>query len=713
MANFEDSIGQLRILDLPGAVEPGRQALPLQPKDVGFEDQERDDEAMVKEACQNRLLSESFEASRGLIGTWNIAELMLRAYVEPVKWKGVDQFRSHLGMPIVAEHFYSLLSVIQQTLFTGYRPFQIDPAAGTSVDAAAAQEALITSQMKHCGFKGLSVKQEIRHIAYDVLLYGTGVAIAGWTRKKYKVLKKRQRTPPTTLPAAGGTVDIQADEDDVEEFVASETEVNEPVLEHVPIRRVRVAPDCRRGEINTASWRGRLIYLSSYDLDQLRDTEGFDIPSRDELVKLTTPQKLDGTSTNPLDTQGSSTAYPIFQQTTTPQKAYPENYSDGGTVDPLAKKFEVFEYVTDTRVIWVLEGSYCLQNRPHDGDIRYYSGVFREAPDSFYGYGLGFWLTDYQRIAQGVVNAFFDDLNLNLMGTYTSPAGLNNTAQAQWIFPGKVFKSDGQNKVEPMTRNSINSQEPLAVIEQIRQWAVLLTSAGVSAQGTNPGQAGTMRTPAGVNLMASGEQMKTQDLIDQICDNIFVPWIEFCIEMNGKLKPSQLRMMLSQELGDAFKAQPLTVINGDYKVTISAGAKLQARHTIEQMTGFLTSIIQAPGTVEMLATQAMKIDFKAFLTAFLDASGYPYRENLIVPMDKDDQARWQAQQQQPGQEIQKIQAAGDVKKGVDNNQAENRMLLQVGKHVTDMHQLSVEQDAEMRAERQSQIKADAGETSGV
>lgn len=712
MANFSD-LAQLRILDLPGAVEPGAQSLPLQPKDVGFADQKRDDDSMLREATQNRLLSEAFEAYRGLIGTWNVAELMLRAYVEPVKWKGSDQFRSHLGMPIVAEHFYSLLSVIQQTLFTGYRPFQIDPAAGTTVDAAAAQEALITAQMKKCGFKGGSIKQEIRHITYDCLLYGTGCGIAGWQQKKYKVMKKRVKRAATTLPASGGTVDIPPDSDDLEEYVASEREINEPTLEHIPLRRIRVAPDCRRGEIDTASWKGRLIYLSSYDLDQLRDIEGYEIPTREQLVALTTPQKMDGTATNPLDTQGSQASSPLFQQTTTPQKAYPENYSDGGTVDPLAKKFEVFEYVTDTRIVWVLEGAYVLTNRPHNDEVKYLSCVFREAPDSFYGYGLGFWLTDYQRIAQGVVNAFFDDLNLNLMGTYTSPAGLNNTAQAQWIFPGKVFKSDGQNKVEPMTRNSIQSQEPLAVIEQIRQWAVLLTSAGVSAQGMNTGQAGTMRTPAGVNLMASGEAMKTQDLIDQICDNVFVPWIEFCIEMNSKLKPSQLRMMLSEELGEAFKAQPLTVINGDYKVTISAGAKLQARHTIEQMTGFLTSIIQAPGTVEMLATQAMKIDFKAFLTAFLDASGYPYRENLIVAMDDDDKKRWQMQQQQPAHDIDKINAAAEAKKGVDNNQAENRAILETGKHVLKVHELSVQEDAAIRAERQAQIHADQAETSAV
>lgn len=713
MTNF-DSLAQIRILDLPGAVEPGKLSLPLQSTDVGFEDQARSDQSMLQEATQNRLLSESFEASRGLIGSWNLCEIMLRAYVEPIKWKGSDQFRSHLGMPILAEHFYSLLAVVQQTLFAGYRPFQIDPSAGTSVDAAAAQEGLVSAQMKRCGFKGGPVKQEMRHVTYDGLLYGTGVALFAWQQKTYTVKKKRPKNQQNSVSASGGAVDVSVNEDDIEEYDDHTVDINEPVFEHVPIRRVRVSPDCRRGEITTASWNGRLIYLSSYDLDQLRETDGYNIPSREDLVKLTTPQKMDAAGANPLDTQGANTANPIFQQTTTPQKAYPENY-DASTFDPLMKKFEVFEYWTDVRRVLVLEGQYCLYNQPHDLGPKkaLRSFVFRQAPDSFYGYGLGFWLTDYQRIAQGVVNAFFDDVNLNLMGTYTSPAGLNNSAQAQWIFPGKVFKSDGKEGFKQMERNSISAQEPLSIIEQLRQWAVLTSGAGVSAQGANPGQAGTMRNPAGVQLMASGEGMKNQDLIDQICEGIFVPFIEFCIEQNGKLKPSQLRQMLSQELGDAFKSTPLNVINGDYKVSISAGAKLQARHAIDQIIGFITSLVQSPGTVEMMATQAVKFDFVAMLKAIMDSAQYPYRENFVVPMTDDDKKRLQAQQQQPGQKIQEIIAQGQVKKDVDNNQAENRMLLQVGKHVTDVNKLSVEQEAAARAERATLQKSDAGVTGEV
>src|SRR5271157_4595657 len=110
-------MSQLRLLELPGAITPGEAALPFTPADVGFADESRSDTAMMREAINNRILSEAFVASRGLIGLWNMVELLLRAEVKIIKWKNSDQVRSHLGIPLLAEHFYSMLSTVQQAIF--------------------------------------------------------------------------------------------------------------------------------------------------------------------------------------------------------------------------------------------------------------------------------------------------------------------------------------------------------------------------------------------------------------------------------------------------------------------------------------------------------------------------------------------------------------------------------------------------------------------
>jgi hypothetical protein len=676
--------GQIRLLDLPGAVPYGETALPIGPTEVAFQDQLRSDLSMMKEANLNREESESFISTRGLIGRWNTAELMLRAWVDPVKWKGSDQYRSHLGVPLVAEQFYSIHSVVNQTLLGGYQSFKIDATSGTPMECAEAQQAIVTAQLKTCGFKGVSCKTEMREITYDGLFYGFGIAHYGWKTQKKNIIKKVQKSHPETVVVNGIAVSIPVeDEDDVEDKVVGIQEVNMPVLEHVPVRRARYAPDLRRGDPRVAEWFGRLIYPTGYDLDALRNTEGWNIPSRADLVKLMAPQMQSTVSSNPLETQNSNTGNVILQQSTTPQKAILETQTERLQADPLARKFECFDYWTGSRHCIILGKEYPILNETHNfGRVPFLGFCFRNAPDSAHGYGIAYWLTDFQRICQGVINAFLDDLNLNLMGTYTSPAGANNSAQNQWIFPGKIFKSDPQGDIKPLTRNSVAAQEPLAIIAQMKAWASSITGAGPSTMGGGSGPAGAMRTPDGAAAVTGGENVKLQDLIDVISEQVFVPFIEFCIEQNQKLKPSQIRMLLSDALGSAFKATPLSIINGTYRVDISAGTKLAAREVLNKYMGILQTFLSSPGTVENLAVQAMKLDYNAMFSALYDSFGVPYKEKVIVPMDDSDKQRLAANTKaaQAQGKIAGIQAQGEVKKDVDNNQSENRMLIETGKH---------------------------------
>ena len=204
-----------------------KRALPIGPTEVAFTDQVRADLSLLKEANLNREESENFIATRGLIGRWNLAEIMLRAWVEPVKWKGSDQLRSHLGVPLVAEQFYSIHSVVNQTLLGGYQSFKIDATSGTPLECAEAQQAILNAQLKTCGYKGVSAKTEMREITYDGLFYGFGVAHYGWETIKKDIIKKVQRVHDNITSVNGILVNIPtADEDDIEDKVVGVLEIN-------------------------------------------------------------------------------------------------------------------------------------------------------------------------------------------------------------------------------------------------------------------------------------------------------------------------------------------------------------------------------------------------------------------------------------------------------------------------------------------------------
>lgn len=680
------SLPQLRLLDIPGVREiTGEVSLPFRQDQVGFGDQDRSDGSMLKEATGNRLLSEGFIAGRGLAAMWDMHGIILRAYVEPVKWRGSDQFRSSLGIPLLAENFYSSLSVFQQQLFSGYEPFKIEETVSTTLDVANAMQAIVTEQLETAAPFGSTFKQEVRSGIYECMFLGTGVWLRAWecrTIKKRKLRLKAGYTPQTiALNQEGATATVHPPDEAYEEYF-EEYKCNWPVLEHIPLRRLRFSPDWRSGSVARAKWRGRLLYPTAYDLDAFRGCEGYNIPSREELIRLTTPHK-EGAQQNVTDTMTGTTTQVLYRTfPTAPQQAYPEWQSEASTIDPLAQPFEVFEYFTNNRKCWILEGQVCIMNLPHDGQDMV-SCTFREAPESGLGYGMAMWLSDFQRICQGVVNYFFDDLNLNLAGVYKSPQGMNNMGQNAWISPGKVFKTTGPEGLEPMERKPIALQ-PLEVIAQVKSWASGIAGAGPGILGSNPGATGDMRTGIGVRTLAGGEEMKMQDLIDQFCDLVLIPFLKYCVANVKRLKPNQLRQMLNDTLSKSLEnVGPIDVINATYKIKISAGARMQARNALNSSLGYIQSILQQPGLSDQLAVQGVKINYATLLEVLFSSTGFPYQYEIIEPMTDEDKQRLQQQQANgPAKaqlELAKIGAQTQGKIAAQENQGEIRALLEVHK----------------------------------
>jgi hypothetical protein len=84
----------------------------------------------------------------------------------------------------------------------------------------------------------------------------------------------------------------------------------------------------------------------------------------------------------------------------------------------------------------------------------------------------------------------------------------------------------------------------------------------------------------------------------------------------------------------------------------------------------------------MLSEQAMKLDANALFSLLFDTYGVPYREIVIVPQTDEDKARSAAKTQAAAMQgkIGIVHTQADEKRKTDDNQAENRMLIETGKH---------------------------------
>jgi hypothetical protein len=128
----------------------------------------------------------------------------------------------------------------------------------------------------------------------------------------------------------------------------------------------------------------------------------------------------------------------------------------------------------------------------------------------------------------------------------------------------------------------------------------------------------------------------------------------------------------------------MDVMNGDYQVTISAATKLAARQQVNQALGFIATLVQNGGLVQELAAQGTKFNAGNFIKVLFESTGYPYREDLFQEMTPQEMQAYQQMQAGPKPDVKndliKIHAQGTEKIRAQENNAENKALIEMQKH---------------------------------
>lgn len=587
--------------------------------------------------------AEAEEQRKQYIAAWQSSRLLYESPVQTRYWPGTQTEAASVSFFTLATSVNGINPQALSGLFYENPPFMIEERPGTSAQAARAQSALLQYQLEDINFR-----EEIRLGAMNCLLFGTAIWQEGWEKftRERKLLKRKN--PDAVIPAAvPGQPPVRITDDEIDEEIVEEV-IDRPTFEHiVNHREILVDPTLNVPDIRKAKYVVRRRYMTWDDLEKLRKTDGYNLPSKEDLMMLFFPPQ------EPVETSVSSEGVrnPLFELRAEPQY-------EKATIDPFQQPLEVLERWDNKTYIVVLQKKAVIYNdRNIYGRIPFLSVGWWDIPGAFWSLGLGRTIGQEQRLQSGTTNLIIDNATLNLNAPMTRVRGKSIPTQSIRIGPGKIIEIDNQGDIAPIPRTSaVPEAGQILGLSQARVDAVSgnnpITSQG---QAGGSGHSNMARSSAGAQGLLAGASTPISEFVDKIATQVFVPLLYDFAEMNRALLPtSQLNYIMSDELKhdylvsggpDGGPGDLLDILNAKVKFQVLAGSKMQTRRSMAQGLPLLSQSLANPEVTAQLAIQAKKIDWLEITRMWFQAAEWPNINDVIVDMTPEDLQRQQQQSQ--------------------------------------------------------------------
>jgi hypothetical protein len=592
------------------------------------------DEQALALVIQNFEKAEKYLTSRLWITEWRAAKILYEAPVSIKYWKDTNVRRSSLTVPLIQQHIRSILPQVMQSLFIDNPAMMFKPDPGTSEKAARATTTLVWDLLLKAG-----VKKTFRLAIKDGLLFGTDFIKYGHEQYPVKRHKYVQEVkPPVIKSNLPGVPDQEVESVESEEsYKVQEWEemVSRPFACRVEIQHLLVDPGLRVPDLQDegCGYVIHILYPTLRDLDRLRGYEGWNIPSREELIELAKPPAEEALS-RPMESESALVA-------TQGHRAMPR-YLDSSE-DPLDHKLELFEMWTRNNVTCVLQRKKIIRNESNEwGKIPFLNSFWDDIPGSFYGYGIARQLGSAQRHLQGLRNSRMDDIALNLQNMWLKKRGSSIAAQPIKSYPGACYTVDNMEDLKPLVKQPI-------LPEAYKEEEVLLADAEKTTganeliiQGSMPqqGRSSMGRTAAGANLIASGSGARIQEFVEVIAEQQLIPLCNAFLEIaKEKLPIKEIRKILGPAYAESF--QILDLFNAEGQFQCLAASKLQARRAMAQALPIEFQTFAQPAVQQGLSLQGKKIDWVKMCKRLEQTAGWndSDEEGVVVDMNDEDKQR--------------------------------------------------------------------------
>lgn len=569
---------------------------------------------------------------------WTMADLLYQSPATQSAFDGGNIGNASVPKFMVSNHISSIVPKVMGGLFYEDPPFALRPRPAVTQDMVRAKTAIFSAQLGAMNFE-----EEVERTLEQAALLGTGIMKYGYTEYSKKMRRYKRKGARQAIQQPDGTIKlIDTPDSDDYEVQFYHKKISHPWIKWTDIRTVLVNPGCRVGDIRRAGWVVYRDYATFSDLNSLRDTEGYNVPSEEVLKYIFFDEKPASGSDNITMTLPEGMMGYVMH-------ALPRSYKT--SADPLKAPIEVLERWDDERVTVILSfngRNILIRNEENPyGKIPFFSFNWRNIPDCFYGQGLGLLIGAEQIVEQGVTNLALDLLNYGLQPTAVRKKGYNTLSQdVRW-------RQGGIIDVEEDVDKAFKFLQMPQVPGEAWQFIAQAQAAGAATSGANEqvmqgaGAAGIrttgMRSGTGAAAVIQANASRLDGPTGRFVRQCFEPWLYQMDELDNLLLPaSVLRDMLGDEIGEPNLVDHMDYREANIDYEVLAGAKLGAKKEMAQALPIIIQLLNNPTFVQNANDAGYEFDAVAIFKAFTDAAGWKFSQQFLKPMTPERKAQHRA-----------------------------------------------------------------------
>jgi hypothetical protein len=388
---------------------------------------------------------------------------------------------------------------------------------------------------------------------------------------------------------------------------------NEPKLAWVPIEDFYIDPNCSSPDVNDARFCGERKLVTVDDLAALRGLAEWKIPSDAALIELSheRPSRMG-------------------DQTKSSVEIFRNGYWHPGmdtTVDPGGKLIELWEYVTEDRLVIVANGAMTLLNMPNTYGFKpYYHAWYGDVLRRFYSQGVCDVTEGEQRLQIALLCARLDELSLTIHRPLIKTQGAKIPQYQLRVQPGRIWEvADASKDLKFMDMPNITQNAYVETNASENRVSKITGQNDIYSTGTpSSGGNSASRTATGIGAQVQAASSRIQYIVENLENTFLEPMLNDLVTLNNLFPP------IGNEDVDMIA---LTRVN----IWMRASAKMKSQQMLLQTLPLMLQTLANPGMAAELAMTGEAVSWKDIARVIGDATGYREYADLIRKMTPEEQ----------------------------------------------------------------------------